>query len=97
MKVACPVWMRGKSVSSYLCIQGREVLPIVTLKNDTALCYENGVSAINGVIQFYLKKGHYLWGPNPLACAMWILATKEGRKVFKLQGFEDLQATHAEC
>ena len=30
VKVACPVWMRGKSVSSYLCIQGRETLPIVT-------------------------------------------------------------------
>jgi len=37
VKVACPVWTGGKSVSSYLSLQDREILPILRKSYHTSL------------------------------------------------------------
>jgi len=50
VKVACPVWMRGKSVSSYLCIQGRETLPIRTTQSHALPFYVFGGLLLAGAV-----------------------------------------------
>jgi len=76
--------VKGGSGGDGLCrtsrmVRGTQQTPLWKSKNDTVLCYENGVSVGSGMIQCYLKRST-LTGTDLLVYAMWILANERKAK-----------------